>query len=118
MKITISRIYEDQQRDRAFRVLVDRLWPRGIRKENAFVDLWAREMAPSDSLRKWFHQNREEWDEFRKRYLQELNEKEPDLSEVLGTLKRHEHIKLLYSSRETDRNNATVLKEWLEQKLG
>lgn len=117
MKITTSRIYEDQHRDDAFRVLVDRLWPRGVRKDDAFIDFWAREMAPSNSLRKWFHQNHDKWDEFQKRYLEELNEKESDLSEVLETIKKHRHVKLLYSSRETDRNNATVLKGWLDRKL-
>lgn len=117
MKVTISRIYDDRGSDDSFRVLVDRLWPRGIRKEDASLDLWARELAPSSSLRKWFHQHPQKWDEFQQLYIEELNSKKNEVSEQLEAMSKHQHVKLLYSSRDEVRNNAAVLREWLLENL-
>ena len=98
------------------RVLVDRLWPRGLTKEKAAVEHWLRDLAPSNELRQWFHAHPEAWALFRKRYLKELvNAKATaaveKLYELAGGKKK---LTLLYGSRNTERNNATVLKELLE----
>jgi uncharacterized protein YeaO (DUF488 family) len=98
------------------RVLVDRLWPRGLTKEHAAVKLWLREIAPSNELRQWFHANPEGWNLFRKRYLKELASAEGSAAvEKLHHLAEGKRpVTLLYASRNEQRNNATVLKELLE----
>jgi len=95
---------------------VDRLWPRGLTKEDAALKLWLRDLAPSDDLRKWFHANPDAWSMFRKRYLKELaNEKSSVALEQLHHLAEGKRkVTLLYASRNEERNNATVLKELLE----
>jgi uncharacterized protein YeaO (DUF488 family) len=116
MPIQLKRAYEKPSVADGFRVLVDRLWPRGIAKDKAAIDEWLRELAPSDELRKWFHSNTLSWNVFRKRYLHELNA--PAASTALERLydiaRRKKRITLVYASRATERNNATVLKELLE----
>jgi uncharacterized protein YeaO (DUF488 family) len=116
MAVAVKRVYEDASPADGVRVLVDRLWPRGLRKEEAGVKLWLRDVAPSTELRQWFHANPEAWKMFRKQYLKELAspagsaavEKLHDLAEGKRTLT------LLYASRNQERNNATVLRELLE----
>jgi len=114
--VRIARIYEAAGKDDGWRVLVDRLWPRGLSKEAAKIKLWLRDLAPSTELRKWYHANPEQWNLFKKRYLKELFE--PDAAEAVEELYRLERgkrtITLLYGSRNEERNNATVLKELLE----
>src|ERR1017187_3620057 len=116
MGVVVKRVYEVASPSDGVRVLVDRLWPRGLTKEEAAVKFWLRDLAPSNELRQWFHANPEGWSPFRKRYLKELAgpkataavEKLHDLAEG------KKNLTILYASRNQERNNATVLKELLE----
>lgn len=115
MTIVVMRVYEPAVPSDGARVLVDRLWPRGVSKERAAVDLWLKEVAPSDGLRKRFHGGSGTWAKFRKRYLEELGH-----SEVAGALsglyrlaRQCDRVTLLFSSKNEDQNNATVLQELL-----
>lgn len=114
--IRIKRIYEAYDPADGYRILVDRLWPRGIRKENAHIDLWAKEVAPSDELRKWFHHEVANWKEFEKRYKAELRESDA-LSALLPDIKKHKTITLLYGAKDEEHNQAAVLKELLAKRL-
>jgi uncharacterized protein YeaO (DUF488 family) len=115
-RIALKRVYEEPSGSDGFRILVDRLWPRGLTKAAARVDLWLRDLAPSNELRKWFHANPEHWKEFRQKYLAELHAPaaEKALQQVYDVLERERAITLLFASRQTDQNNATVLKEFVE----
>jgi uncharacterized protein YeaO (DUF488 family) len=97
--------------------LVDRLWPRGISKDKACIDLWLREIAPSDRLRKWFSHDPKKWDEFRKRYFKELDGKEDLVEQILQKLRSGDPICLLYGAKDEKFNNAVALKEYLSKKL-
>jgi uncharacterized protein YeaO (DUF488 family) len=116
MSVVVKRVYEPASPSDGVRVLVDRLWPRGLTKEEAAVKFWLRELAPSDELRQWFHANLEGWRMFRKRYLKELVT--PEASAAVEKLHRlaegKRRVTLLYASRNEEHNNATVLKELLE----
>ena len=116
MPVVVKRVYEKAVRGDGTRVLVDRLWPRGIRKDAAAIDAWLKALAPSDGLRKWFHANPEQGATFRKRYLQELEGAEAAQAlEQLYELAHHrKKLTLLFGSKNTEFNNATVLKELLE----
>jgi len=116
MGVVLKRVYEAASSSDGVRVLVDRLWPRGLTKEDAAVKLWLRDLAPTNELRKWFHANPTGWSMFRKRYLKELvSEKGSAAVEKLHHLAEGKRrVTLLYASRNVDRNNATVLKELLE----
>ncbi len=116
MAVAVKRVYEAASSSDGVRVLVDRLWPRGLTKEDAAVKFWLREVAPSDDLRKWFHQNPEAWRMFRKRYLKELVSEEGSAAvEKLHHLADGKRgVTLLYASRNEEHNNAIVLKELLE----
>jgi uncharacterized protein YeaO (DUF488 family) len=115
MAITLKRIYEKPSRDDGARVLVDRLWPRGISKNSARLDAWLKDVAPSDELRRWFHAHRDRWAEFRARYLEELSapQAQPALEQLHQFAARGD-LTLLFASKDTERNNALVLKELLE----
>jgi uncharacterized protein YeaO (DUF488 family) len=116
MGVVLKRVYDPVSPSDGVRVLVDRLWPRGLTKEHAAVKFWLRELAPSDELRKWFHANPEGWRIFQKRYLKEL----ASAAAAAAVEKLHHlaegkrKVTLLYASRNEERNNATVLKELLE----
>lgn len=111
--IKTKRVYDRPSRQDGLRVLVDRLWPRGMKKEDAKVDLWLKEVAPSDGLRKWYGHDPEKWPEFRRRYFRELDRKEEEVSRLREG--RHgRNVTLLYSAREERYNNAAALKEYLE----
>lgn len=114
--MVVKRVYEDASSSDGVRVLVDRLWPRGLTKEDAAVKYWMRELAPSNELRQWFHANPDAWRMFRRRYLKELaNEEASTAVDKLHQLAvGRRRLTLLYAARNTDRNNATVLKELLE----
>lgn len=116
MSISIKRVYEKATRSDGTRVLVDRLWPRGLSKENARIHAWLRELAPSNELRQWFHAHPEAWADFRKRYLKELTRPETEAAfEQLHELAvGNKHVTLLFASKNENRNNALVLKEFLE----
>ena len=110
--IKIKRIYDSCDKNDGFRVLVDRLWPRGVSKDKAKIDLWFKDIAPSDGLRKWFGHKEERWEEFKKRYLKELKGKK-ELLEQLKTMDKKGVVTLLYAARDEVRNNAVVLKKLL-----
>ena len=116
MNVVVKRVYEAASPSDGVRVLVDRLWPRGLKKEDAAVKFWLRELAPSNELRQWFHANPEGWRMFRKRYLKELaSEKGSAAVEKLHHLAEGKRqVTLLYASRDEEHNNAIVLKELLE----
>jgi uncharacterized protein YeaO (DUF488 family) len=115
MKIAVKRVYKEPSRRDGTRVLVDRLWPRGVSKQSAALDKWLRDLAPSDELRHWFHAYPSQWRKFRERYLKELAD-EPaatDLAE-LYCLANKSKVTLLFASRNEEHNNAIVLKELIE----
>ena len=114
--LKIKRVYDKPSREDGGRVLVDRLWPRGMTKEATKIDLWMKEVAPSDALRKSFCHDVEKWPEFQKRYRAELKQKK----ELLGQLKKieneHGTLTLLYGAKDTEHNQAVVLAEVLKGK--
>jgi len=116
MLIRIKRVYEKAAQGDSTRVLVDRLWPRGLTKRQAAVDAWLRELAPSDELRKWFHARPDAWRTFCKRYLQELSESDAaaHLEELYRLARSKKKLTLLFASKNQRRNNAVVLKHLLE----
>ena len=115
MAIEVKRVYEKPSRADGKRVLVDRLWPRGLSKGRAALDAWLRDLAPSDALRKWFHTTPNAWTLFRKKYLKELAQ--PEAAQALSELYQMAHCRkvltLLFASRNAERNNAVVLKDLL-----
>jgi uncharacterized protein YeaO (DUF488 family) len=113
--IAIARVYDAPTARGRFRVLVDRLWPRGIRKESLQLDLWAKDLAPSNALRKWFQHDPERWDEFRSRYFAELEERSEVLAELLSQL-RDRPLLLLYAAKDEVHNNAAALREYLRKR--
>ena len=106
----IKRVYDKPDKDDGLRILVDRLWPRGLTKEKACIDLWLKDIAPSTELRKWFGHDPAKWDEFRKRYREELEMNKAQTSLLTETLKKWE-VTLVYGSRDEEHNEALVLKE-------
>ena len=116
MKVITKRVYDEPLRSDGARVLVDRLWPRGISKEAAQLTEWLKDLAPSDELRKWYHARPSQWLAFRRKYLEEL--RAPEASAALERLyeltNSRAKVTLLFGSKNVDRNNATVLKELLE----
>ena len=114
MKIKIKRAYEQSHKDDGLRILVDRLWPRGLTKEKASVDLWLKEIAPSTELRKWFAHDPDKWKSFRGRYETELSHNQ-DLIKVLKQKAREGTITLIYGARDEKHNEALVLKHFLER---
>lgn len=116
MAIVVKRVYEEPMKADGVRVLVDRLWPRGMTKAAAALDAWLKELAPSDELRTWYHQRPAEWLTFRKRYLKELvrPEASTQLQELYGWANGRKRLTLLFASKNEDRNNATVLKDLLD----
>ncbi len=111
----IKRVYEAPARNDGKRVLVDRIWPRGLSKEAAALDLWLKEIAPSTDLRKWFGHEPSRFDEFRKRYRKELDAN-PDVVEELCALADKSNVTLLYAAHDEQANQAVVLGEYLEDK--
>jgi uncharacterized protein YeaO (DUF488 family) len=114
MKVQVKRAYEKPAKKDGFRVLVDRLWPRGIKKEDAKIDLWLKEAAPSTELRKWYGHDPKKWEEFKKRYYKELAAKD-DLLEPIRKEAKKQTVTLVYSSKEKRYNNAVALRELLSR---
>lgn len=112
MTILVKRIYEPAAESDGFRVLVDRLWPRGIAKEAAKLDLWLPDLGPSTELRQWFNHDPTRWDEFRRRYQAELKEKKELVEELEGRAKEG-MVTLLYSAKDEAHNQAVVLQQYL-----
>jgi len=113
--VGMKRAYERLSPDDGMRVLVDRLWPRGLRKEQLAVDFWLKDAAPSDELRRWYGHDPRRWESFAARYRAEL-EQRTDLLRLLDELRRRGRVTLLYGARDTARNNAIVLREVLEER--
>lgn len=116
MPVALKRVYDLPAPQDGTRVLVDRLWPRGISKDAAALDAWLKELAPSDELRKWYHSHPEQWEKFRERYLKELvaAKVQGTLQQLHELVEKNKQVTLLFGSRNEERNNATVLKELLE----
>ncbi len=117
MTIAVKRVYDPPAPDDGLRLLVDRLWPRGLTKAAARLDGWPKALAPSDGLRKWYNHEAPKWEEFKRRYFAELAQQQEALAELRAQAKGH-HITLLFSSRELERNNAVALKEFLQHPAG
>jgi uncharacterized protein YeaO (DUF488 family) len=116
MTVKVKRVYEKPAKSDGVRVLVDRLWPRGLSKQVAAVDEWLRDLAPSNELRHWFHAYPAAWAAFRKRYMKELAQPESKaaLEKLYGLVKKRGGVTLLFASRNEVHNNAVALKELLE----
>ena len=115
--IRVKRVYDPPSAEDGLRILVDRLWPRGLSKERAQVQLWLKEIAPSAELRTWFGHDPARWEEFRRRYRGELSAK-TDLLRHLREKEREGPVTLVYAARDEARNNAVVLKELLDGEGG
>lgn len=115
MNIKIHRIYEYTEPQSEIRILVDKLWPRGISKAEARLDDWWKDIAPSSKLRIWYDHDTDKWDEFREKYTDELEKKKDLIGEKLAELDKRKTIVLLYGAKDKDHNQAIVLKEFLEK---
>lgn len=112
MDVKIKRVYEKPAASDGKRILVDRLWPRGLSKEDAKIDVWLKDVAPSAALRKWFGHDPEKWDEFRKRYRTEIRENKDAFDELKRAAT--DNATLVYGAKDTEHNNAVVLQECLK----
>ena len=112
-KIKIKRVYDPEEETDGYRVLVDKLWPRGIRKEHLHCDLWAKDIAPSTPLRQWYHQHTEnQWNEFVGKYVEEL-ENSPAVRDFIDNIKDKKVVTLLYASKNAAENHALILQQFL-----
>ena len=116
MTIHIKRAYEGPSNEDGQRILVDRLWPRGISKDNAKIDFWPKEIAPSNELRKWYGHEPEKWEEFKKKYFAELDAIPEKVQELLDYVQKGT-VTFVYSSKEERINNAVALKEYVEARM-
>ncbi len=116
MVIKLKRAYEGASRADGSRVLVDRLWPRGIKKDEAEIQLWLKDLAPSNELRTWFHARPDRWQGFRERYLQELRETPAAeaLEQLCELTRKKKRVTLVFAAKDEEHNNAVVLKQLLE----
>ncbi|HEV2213466.1 MAG TPA: DUF488 family protein, partial [Gammaproteobacteria bacterium] len=114
-RILLKRVYEKPAKTDGLRILVDRLWPRGLSKQKAKVDRWLRDIAPSAALRKWYGHDPARWLEFRRRYAKELKARPGAVTELRSLLKAHANVTLLFSSKEEKLNNAVALKAYLRK---
>lgn len=112
MTLQVKRVYDPPDRNDGTRVLVDRIWPRGLSKETAALDEWLRECAPSDDLRKWFGHDKAKWAQFKRKYFAELKDK-GDMLEPLRKRAKTRRVTLLFGAADTERNNAVALMEFL-----
>jgi len=114
--IKVQRIYNNPKGNDSFRILVDRIWPRGLSRDKVKVDLWQKNIAPSNSLRKWFAHDEMKWNEFKRRYFRELDERR-ELIDIILSKTNEGLITLLYGAKNEKFNNAIALKEYLEDKI-
>jgi uncharacterized protein YeaO (DUF488 family) len=114
--IKTVRVY-DTSVESGYRILVDRLWPRGVSKEDARLDLWLKEIGPSNELRKWFGHDPERWDEFKKRFFVELDEKKELVEQIIAKA-REGDVVLLFGAKDEEHNNAVALKEYIDSRMG
>lgn len=121
MVLEVQRIYDIGHvagHDKSIKIFVDRLWARGIKKEDVPIDLWLKDIAPSDKLRKWFEHDPDKWNEFKKRYFKELDGKKELVELILQHLRSGTPVLLLYGAKNKEFNNAVALKEYLLKKAG
>ena len=116
MTVALKRVYAEPLPHDGTRVLVDRLWPRGLTKSDAALDAWLRDLAPSNELRKWFHAHPQQWSKFREKYLKELTTEAADtaLQQLYELQKKRRRLTLLFASKNEERNNALVLKQLID----
>lgn len=115
VQVQLKRIYEPPQKSDGYRVLVDRVWPRGLSKDDAQIDLWMKDIAPSTALRKWFNHDPARWVGFQEKYRAELRELGDKLDELRARAKK-EPVTLLYGAKDTEHNQAVVLRDVLAEK--
>jgi len=115
MKIELKRVYEKPSTNDGYRILIDRIWPRGVTKMDAKIDEWLKDVAPSNELRKWFNHEPDKWKEFKRRYFEELNDNKKQTKNIYDRIK-HQRITFVYSAKNQDFNNAVALKEYIEMK--
>jgi uncharacterized protein YeaO (DUF488 family) len=115
--IKVKRVYDKQITSRDFSILVDRLWPRGLRKQESNISLWVKDIAPSNSLRKWFNHDPNKWEKFRKEYYKELDSRGQVIVNILTKIKEMKSVTLLYAAKDEKYNNAVVLRDYLLKKL-
>ncbi|MCL6524992.1 MAG: DUF488 domain-containing protein [Thermoflavifilum sp.] len=115
MEISIKRVYDKPERADGYRVLVDRLWPRGMKKETLHIDEWLKEIAPSTDLRKWFGHDPAKWKAFAQKYETELSAHEQTLKDLLTRAAKHTKLTLVYSAKDTQHNQAVVLQHYLSK---
>jgi uncharacterized protein YeaO (DUF488 family) len=113
--IKIKRIYKSSEENDGYRILVDRLWPRGVSKEKAQLDLWMKDIAPSNNLRKWFNHDPNRWNEFQNKYTEELKDKKDLLKQLKDLENDKSTITLLYGAKNEENNNAIVLSDILKK---
>lgn len=113
MIVQTKRVYDAADHQDGIRILVDRIWPRGVSKEDAHIDIWAKEYAPSTELRKWFDHDPKKWIEFKKRYFKELSGSKDSLQDIVKNA-HSKKLTLVYAAKQTEYNNARALKEYIE----
>ena len=118
MHISLKRAYEPRTEDDGFRILVDRMWPRGVSKDQAHVALWLKEIAPSTALRKWFNHEVDKWPEFQKRYTQELDNAQDAVRVFLDAVRGKDKVTLIYGAKDEKHNQAVVLRDYLAARYG
>lgn len=116
MSIKLKRVYDKPEAADGLRILVERLWPRGLSKKDAKVDMWPKDLAPSTELRKWFGHDPAKWEEFRKRYFEELGKQKEAVGELLKAV-HEKNVTFVYASKEEKYNNSQALKEYLERRF-
>jgi uncharacterized protein YeaO (DUF488 family) len=117
MDIRTRRAYDRPGRDDGYRVLVDRIWPRGVAKDDLQLDAWVKELAPSDDLRKWFDHDPEKWPDFQRRYREELDACDGPISDLLGRVAKG-RVTLVFGARDETHNNAEALRSYLRDRAG
>lgn len=115
MAIRLKRVYESLDPGDGYRVLVERLWPRGMSKERAKFDLWLKEAGASPALRTWYGHDPEKWEEFRRKYFEEMRKRPEVIKELRDVIRTHDNVTFLFAAHDTEHNNALALKEFLEE---
>jgi uncharacterized protein YeaO (DUF488 family) len=115
--LALKRAYDEAAPDDGVRFLVERLWPRGVKKTDLRIDAWLKDAAPSDSLRRWFAHDPKKWGEFQRRYFAELDTRPESYEQILSAA-RHGRVTLVYSTHDTQHNNAVALKDYLNVRMG
>lgn len=112
--LKIKRVYDGYDKSDGFRILVDRLWPRGVAKIDAHIDLWLKDIAPSSELRAWFNHDPKKWKDFQKRYIKELQENQEAVEQIKKLMKEHKSVTLIYAAKDELHNDAVVLLDYFQ----